>query len=161
MMMPQSYETSIASSGSYVLKMPWRSQSPKPLRAKSSREVGAAMKQPLLKKDIESYVASCPICASAKRQQGKTPGLLQPVAKPKTPWKDISIDYNRTTRKFRKHGDRGDNWLIFQTSALCALPKNPLHLPFAQIVCAACLHGAPERIFLDCGIQFTVVLARF
>lgn len=31
-----------------------------------------------LKKDIQSYVASCPVCTSAKRWQGKTSRLLQP-----------------------------------------------------------------------------------
>lgn len=34
----------------------------------------------VLQKDIESYAASCPVCASAKRRPGKHMGLLQPVA---------------------------------------------------------------------------------
>lgn len=46
-----------------------------------------------LKKDIQSYVASCPVCTLAKKWQGKTPGLLQPVAEPSAPWKVISMDF--------------------------------------------------------------------
>lgn len=42
-----------------------------------------------LKKDIESYVASCPVCASAKRWRGKTPELLQTMAS----WREISMDF--------------------------------------------------------------------
>ncbi|XP_058041925.1 uncharacterized protein LOC131199783 [Ahaetulla prasina] len=40
---------------------------------------------PSLKKDIQAYVASCPVCASSKRPPGKPPGLLQTVARPGTP----------------------------------------------------------------------------
>lgn len=33
------------------------------------------------------------LCASAKRWQGKTPGLLQTVAEPSAPWTEISMDF--------------------------------------------------------------------
>lgn len=42
---------------------------------------------PLLTKDVESYLASCLICAAAKCRQGNTPGLLQLVADPSASWR--------------------------------------------------------------------------
>lgn len=44
-------------------------------------------------KDIEAYVTSCPICAAAKWPPGKPTRLLQKVANPRAPWKEIPMDF--------------------------------------------------------------------
>lgn len=46
-----------------------------------------------MKKDIESYVKSCTMCAAMKKRPGKSPGLLQQVAEPIQPWEEIVIDF--------------------------------------------------------------------
>lgn len=45
------------------------------------------------KKDIEIYVASFPVCASAKQLPRRPPGRLQTMASPSAPWKEISMEF--------------------------------------------------------------------
>lgn len=48
---------------------------------------------PNLRKHIDSFVRSCPICQQAKVEHVKYPGLLQPLETPTSAWKVISIDF--------------------------------------------------------------------
>lgn len=94
----------------------------------------------LLKKDIECYVASCPVCASAKWQQGKTPPLLQPVVEPNAPWKEISMDFIvELPQERREHSNLGDNICFLSKYTLCKGQKNPFCIHPGLTVCAACL----------------------
>lgn len=68
----------------------------------------------LLKKDIESYIASCPMCASAKRRPGKTLGLLQPIATSQVSWKEMSMDF---IVELREYSALGDNRPFLKASA--------------------------------------------
>lgn len=48
---------------------------------------------PQIKKGIEDYVRSCVTCTTMKKQQGKPPGFLQPVASPVKPWEEVAMDF--------------------------------------------------------------------
>ena len=47
---------------------------------------------PSMQKDIHDYVEKCMVCQKVKYDQGKAPGLLQPLPIPNAPWKIISMD---------------------------------------------------------------------
>ena len=43
--------------------------------------------------DIELYVKTCLVCQQDKVEQGRTPGLLEPLPMPERPWESISMDF--------------------------------------------------------------------
>lgn len=107
---------------------------------------------PSLKKEIESYVSSSPICASAKRRQGKTSGLLQTLAKPSAPWTEISMDF------IVEHPESSGNTVIWVVTNLFS--KQVHFIPYQKIPTAKALakmflhhlyqlHGAPQRVISD------------
>lgn len=111
-----------------------------------------------MKKDIEHYVPSCPVCASVKRYPGKTPGLLQPVASPTTPWNEISMDF------IVELPDSAGNTVIWVVTDLfskqahfVACPKIPSAQTLAKMFVQHIyqLHGAPECTISDRSVQFT------
>lgn len=118
---------------------------------------------PALKRDIENYVASCPVCASAKRPPGKTPGLLQNVARPTAPWKEISMDFIVDLPP-----SEGCTVIWVVTDLFS---KQVHFIPCTKIPSAKSLatmfvrhiyrlHGAPTRIISDRGVQFTSLFWR-
>ena len=46
-----------------------------------------------MKKSVEIFVAACVTCQQTKYITTKTPGLLQPLLIPTTPWTEISMDF--------------------------------------------------------------------
>lgn len=48
---------------------------------------------PHMKQDVHDYVASCQVCAQAKTEHNKLPGLLQPLPVPQFAWHTISMDF--------------------------------------------------------------------
>ena len=116
---------------------------------------------PKIKEDVTKYVNSCQSCARNKINRHRKYGLLQPLDTPERPWKSIEIDF------------------------LCGLPDSKgytvimvvvdrfskmIHLiPFKQIPDAKQtakafmnnifkLHGLPQDIYTDRGLQFTSAL---
>lgn len=54
-----------------------------------------------------------------KKQQGKPPGLLQPVADPIRPWEEIDMDfYHGTPREQQEHGDMDGDQSLFKADLL-------------------------------------------
>uniref|UniRef100_A0A670Z7K1 Integrase catalytic domain-containing protein n=1 Tax=Pseudonaja textilis TaxID=8673 RepID=A0A670Z7K1_PSETE len=111
-----------------------------------------------LKKDIESYVASCLTSVAARRRQGKYPGLLQTVADPSAPWKEISMDF------IVELPESAGNTVIWVVTDLFS--KQVLFIPCQKIPTTKALakmflihiyrlHGAPQWIISDRGVQFT------
>lgn len=45
-----------------------------------------------LKKDVQAFVTSCPVCEQAKVERVKYPGLLQPLPVPESAWSTVSLD---------------------------------------------------------------------
>ncbi|WVZ54190.1 hypothetical protein U9M48_005028 [Paspalum notatum var. saurae] len=46
-----------------------------------------------MKKDVKLFVASCQVCAQAKPEHSKLPGLLLPLPVPSSAWQIISMDF--------------------------------------------------------------------
>uniref|UniRef100_A0A670ZKL6 Gypsy retrotransposon integrase-like protein 1 n=1 Tax=Pseudonaja textilis TaxID=8673 RepID=A0A670ZKL6_PSETE len=113
---------------------------------------------PSLKKDIETYVASCPVCASAKRPPGKLPGLLQDVARPTAPWREISMDF---IVDLPESTGQTVIWVVtdlFSKQAHfipCSKIPSAKLLARLFIIHVYRLHGVPERVVSDRGVQFT------
>lgn len=57
------------------------------------QKVKALFAWPLMRKDIQDYVAKCEVCAQAKSEHCRLPGLLQPLPIPPTAWHTISLDF--------------------------------------------------------------------
>lgn len=56
-------------------------------------KVKALFAWPMMKKDISDFVAACEVCAQAKSEHCRLPGLLHPLPVPSTAWHTISLDF--------------------------------------------------------------------
>lgn len=102
-----------------------------------------------LKKDIESYVASFPIFSAAKQLLGKTSGLLQNMASPRTLWKEISMDF---IMELPKSGGNMVFWVVtdfFPNKCILFLA-----LKYHQLKHMYRLHKVSDCIVSD-RVQFT------
>uniref|UniRef100_A0A803TCI3 Gypsy retrotransposon integrase-like protein 1 n=1 Tax=Anolis carolinensis TaxID=28377 RepID=A0A803TCI3_ANOCA len=48
---------------------------------------------PKIRKDVEKYVNTCPVCQRSKTRREKPSGLLHPLPTPSRPWEIISADF--------------------------------------------------------------------
>ncbi|KAK9406808.1 hypothetical protein NXF25_005582 [Crotalus adamanteus] len=113
---------------------------------------------PSLRKDIESYVKGCHICAQAKVIPKKPMGLLQSVSNPTRPWQDIGMDFIVDLPNVKGYTVIWTVVDLFSKqahfipckglSSVRKLAKMFVHQVFR-------LHGAPRRIISDRGVQFT------
>jgi len=46
-----------------------------------------------MKNTVKDYVANCVVCAQAKSEHCKLPGLLHPLPVPPSAWHTISLDF--------------------------------------------------------------------
>lgn len=46
-----------------------------------------------MKGDVTKWISECPTCQIGKHENVKIPGLLQPLAIPTTPWREIAMDF--------------------------------------------------------------------
>lgn len=112
-----------------------------------------------MKRDIENYMASCPVCTSAKRCSGKTPGLLQPVTSPIAPWRETSMDF---IVEFPESTGNTVIWVItdlFSKQAhFVACPNIPSAQTLAKLFMQYVywLHGVHECTISDHSVQFTL-----
>ena len=44
-------------------------------------------------KDVQHFIGSCDVCQRCKRENVASPGLLQPLPIPHTPWDAVSLDF--------------------------------------------------------------------
>lgn len=113
---------------------------------------------PRMKKEIENYVASCPVCASAKRPPRKTPGLLQAMASPTAPWKEIPMDF---IVELPESTGNTVIWVIMdffsKQAHFVACPNIPSARTLAKVFVQNVyrLHVTPTCIISDRGVQFT------
>lgn len=102
-----------------------------------------------MKKDIESDVKCCAICATRKRLPGKSPGLLQQVTDPAIPWEEIPADFIVELPEGKgKYSDLDCSRLFSKQAhfkACVGLPSaQKLVKMFLQYIYR--LHGVPKRI---------------
>ena len=56
-------------------------------------KVKAIFAWPHMKKSVQEYIAACEVCAQAKPEHCRLPGLLQPLPVPTHAWHIISLDF--------------------------------------------------------------------
>ncbi|CAI5799358.1 retrotransposon 1, partial [Podarcis lilfordi] len=113
---------------------------------------------PHLKADVARYVASCDVCRWAKGPTERPPGLLQPLPVPPHPWHTVSLDFVVDLPP-----SRGCTCLLvfsdhFTKMVNCApCPSVPKAKETTQLYLQHVfrLHGLPERVVSDRGVQFT------
>uniref|UniRef100_A0A670IJD3 Gypsy retrotransposon integrase-like protein 1 n=1 Tax=Podarcis muralis TaxID=64176 RepID=A0A670IJD3_PODMU len=113
---------------------------------------------PRLKADVARYVAGCDVCRRAKGPTGRPPGLLQPLPVPPRPWHTVSLDF-----VVDLPSSRGCTCLLvfsdhFTKMVHCVpCPSVPTAKETAQLYLQHVfrLHGLPERVVSDRGVQFT------
>uniref|UniRef100_A0A670IHI8 Gypsy retrotransposon integrase-like protein 1 n=1 Tax=Podarcis muralis TaxID=64176 RepID=A0A670IHI8_PODMU len=113
---------------------------------------------PRLKADVARYVAGCDVCRRAKGPTGRPPGLLQPLPVPPRPWHTVSLDFIVDLPS-----SRGCTCLLvfsdhFTKMVHCApCPSVPTAKETAQLYLQHVfrLHGLPERVVSDRGVQST------
>lgn len=57
------------------------------------QKVKSLFSWPHLKQDVHDYIAACHVCAQAKTEHSKLPGLLHPLHVPQLAWHTISMDF--------------------------------------------------------------------
>lgn len=66
------------------------------------QKVKALFAWPRMKKIVHDYVSACDICAQAKTEHCKLPGLLQPLPIPPMTWHTIILDFIDELPKSKK-----------------------------------------------------------
>lgn len=56
------------------------------------QKIKSLFASPNMKQDVMSYIAACEVCAQAKPEHSKLPGLLQSLPIPQFAWHTISLD---------------------------------------------------------------------
>uniref|UniRef100_A0A803TM74 Gypsy retrotransposon integrase-like protein 1 n=1 Tax=Anolis carolinensis TaxID=28377 RepID=A0A803TM74_ANOCA len=113
---------------------------------------------PKIRRDVENYVSTCPVCQRSKTRREKPSGLLQPLPTPSRPWEIISADFIIDLPS--SHGfttilvvvDLFTKMAHFIPCEGLPTAKETADL-FLQHVFH--LHGLPKSLVTDRGAQFT------
>ena len=113
---------------------------------------------PSMRKDVDSFVAACSVCARNKSSHQPPSGLLLPLPVPHRPWSHISLDF--VTGLPPSDGDTVILTIVdrFSKSAhFIALPKLPTAKETAELLVQHVVrpHGFPADVVSDRGPQFT------
>lgn len=115
---------------------------------------------PNMTRDIASYVQACHLCVRTKASRSSPQGFLQPLAVPFRAWSDISVDYITPLPECDHNGRKFKHIAV----VVCRLTKMRHLIPtvgltaeeladaFVERVYA--LHGTPDNIVSDRGVQF-------
>lgn len=106
----------------------------------------------------QAYVQACPVCARSKTCRAKPSGLLQPLAIPDRPWCRISMDFI-----VELPPSEGQTAILVVVDRFTKMAHFlPLRgVPSAEETAKVFvqhivrLHGVPEEIVSDRGVQFT------
>uniref|UniRef100_A0A803TV28 Reverse transcriptase n=2 Tax=Anolis carolinensis TaxID=28377 RepID=A0A803TV28_ANOCA len=113
---------------------------------------------PGMRKDAWGYVTQCELCAEGKTPPGKPQGLLQKVVEPMRPWECVAMDFVGELPPSRGHRYIWTILDLFSKQAhFVALPKLPSAEKLADLYVKHVyrLHGCPDKIISDRGVQFT------
>ena len=113
---------------------------------------------PNSRQDVKKYVLSCDTCARCKTPRSLKVGLLQPLPVPSRPWGSISMDFivDLPTSK-------GQNTILVVVDRLtkaahfiaCNGPPSAKETADLMIQNVFRLHGVPDEVVSDRGVQFT------
>ena len=112
---------------------------------------------PEMKKDVQTFVASCPNCVQGKDPRQRAQGLLHPLPIPRRPWSHISLDF--VTGLPTSEGNTTILTIIDRFSKACRflpLPKLPSASETAKLICDHVFRvfGLPQDVVSDRGPQF-------
>lgn len=114
-----------------------------------------------MKKAVQKFVASCPVCQQSKPDRTRMPGLFQPLPVPTSSWQIISLDF---VEGLPQSGT--SNCILVVIDSLTKYGHFvPLRHPFTVVVVAKAfmsnvykLHGLPSVIISDRDKVFTSTL---
>lgn len=113
---------------------------------------------PSYKKDVKNYVASCPTCARHKTPRSSPVGLLQPLPIPSRPWGSISMDFvvelppSKEMTTILVVVDRLTKMAHFIPTKGVPTAEKTAELMIREVFR---LHGIPDNVVSDRGVQFT------
>ena len=111
-----------------------------------------------IRRDIQQYVLTCPVCARTKAQHIAPSGLLQPLPIPPTPWHTLSLDFITDLPESNKHTailvvvDMLSKMAHFIPLKGIPSATELSHIFLEHIVR---LHGLPTKLVSDRASQFT------
>lgn len=113
---------------------------------------------PMMRKDVQEFVSSCPTCAQSKEPRTRPQGLLHPLSIPSRPWSHISLDF--ITGLPPSQGNTVILVVVDRFSKMChllPLPKLPTANQTAELLMRHVfkMHGFPQDIVSDRGPQFS------
>jgi hypothetical protein len=114
-----------------------------------------------MKESIKHYISACEVCAKAKTEHSRLPGLLHPLPIPKKAWQTISLDFIEGLPKSKSY-----NTILVVIDKLTKYAHFiPLSHPYTAMTVAQQflnhiykLHGLPEVIISDRDKIFTSTL---
>ncbi|XP_073411329.1 uncharacterized protein [Dendrobates tinctorius] len=113
---------------------------------------------PTYRRDVLDYVTSCEVCARCKTPRSSPTGLLQPLPIPTRPWGSISMDFI-----VELPTSQGKNTVLVVVDRLtkaahfipCVGLPTAKHTSDLIIQNVFRLHGVPDEVVSDRGVQFT------
>lgn len=111
-----------------------------------------------MRREVNRYVAACPVCQKTKPRHHKPYGMLQPLPIPDRPWQEISMDFITGLPKARSNSAAGyDSILVI----VDRLTKFALYLPTSSSLTAGGLATIlTDRVFTTFGIPSGIVSDR-
>ena len=111
-----------------------------------------------MKKDIEQFIATCPVCQRAKGEHCSYPGMLKPLDPPDMAWQHITMDFIEGLPK-----SQGKEIILVVVDRLTKTAHFiPLSHPYTVHTVAQAfmdnifkLHGPPSSIITDSDRIFT------
>jgi hypothetical protein len=117
---------------------------------------------PEYKNDVRDHVSTCDICQRMKAPRHKPYGLLKPLPRPTSPWKDIAMDFITGLPPAGRRGKAYDAILVVvdrysKMARYIACTKDIDAPELAERLCEEIVSkfGMPESIVTDRGSLFT------
>jgi hypothetical protein len=121
-------------------------------------KIRALFSWPNMKQDITQFISRCEVCAKAKSEHNRLPGLLQPLPIPEQSWHTVSLDFIEGLPKSKTF----DTILVVIDKFSKYAHFIPLSHPYTALTVAQAylnniykLHGLPQIIVSDRDRVFT------
>jgi RNase H-like domain found in reverse transcriptase/Reverse transcriptase (RNA-dependent DNA polymerase)/Integrase zinc binding domain/Chromo (CHRromatin Organisation MOdifier) domain/Integrase core domain len=117
---------------------------------------------PKMAKDVRKYIQTCDVCQRVKTKRHRPYGELQPLPRPKNPWKEITMDFITDLPPSSRGGAVYNSILV----VVDRFTKMALYIPVNKTITSAeladilteniiCKYGKPNGIVTDRGSVFT------